>query len=164
MPDLIRIGILGAASIAPWALVQPAQRVGGMIVHAVAARDPARAAGYAQRNGIPHVYASYDDLLADPALDAVYIPLPNSLHAHWTLRALEAGKHVLCEKPLTSNAAEAQSLVEVASRPGAPVLMEAFHNRYHPLVLRMREIPDQLAWPDPVEPEPGTPGVMPIPE
>src|SRR5881397_4204210 len=86
------------------ALVRPAQRVPEATVLAVAARDPDRARRFAARHGIPRVHPSYDALLADPEIDAIYNPLPNSLHAPWTTRALAAGKHVLCEKPFAANA------------------------------------------------------------
>ena len=135
----LRIGILGAATIAPMALLRPAREVAEAEAFAVAARDPARAARFAKKHGIPRVHASYDALLADPEIDAVYNPLPNGLHCAWTLRALEAGKHVLCEKPLASNADEASRMAEAAQRAGR-VLIEAFHWRHHPLASRMREI------------------------
>jgi predicted dehydrogenase len=99
----------------------------------VAARDPERARKFAAKHGIERVADSYDDLIDDDDIDAIYNPLPNSLHAPWTIRALEAGKHVLCEKPLTSNSTEAEALAAVAERTGL-VLMEAFHYRYHPLM------------------------------
>lgn len=132
----LRIGMLGAARIAPMALVRPARRVPGVEVAAVAARHPERARRFAARHGIPRVHDSYDALVEDPALDAVYVPLPNGLHATWTLRALAAGKHVLCEKPFTSNAAEAETLARAAAASDR-VVMEAFHWRYHPLAERM---------------------------
>ncbi len=135
----VRFGILGAARIAPMALVRPARLVDGAAVVAVAARDEGRARSFARAQGIPRVHASYAAVLADPDVDAVYLPLPNALHAPWTIRALEAGKHVLCEKPLASNAAEAASMVDAAARSGR-VLVEAFHWRHHPLAARMREI------------------------
>ena len=135
----IRIGILGAASIAPMALIRPARRVPDAVVAAVAARDEARAARFADKHGIARVHPSYAALLADPEPDAIYNPLPNSLHCEWTLRALEAGKHVLCEKPLASNAEEAERMAKAATNAGR-VLVEAFHWRYHPLADRMREI------------------------
>jgi predicted dehydrogenase len=108
-------------------------------VVAVAARDRARAEAFARRHHIPRVHDSYEALLADPEIDAVYNPLPNGLHAEWTLRALDAGKHVLCEKPLTANAAEAEQVAAAADRTGL-VVMEAFHYRYHPLAHRMVEV------------------------
>lgn len=137
----VRIGILGAARIAPLALVRPARSVPEARIAAVAARDPSRAARFATKHGIPKVHETYDALLADPAIDAVYNPLPNSLHCEWTIRALRAGKHVLCEKPLASNAEEAERMVRVAQESGK-ILVEAFHWRYHPLAERMKEIVD----------------------
>ena len=135
----MRIGVLGAARIAPAALMKPASVVDGVQVGAVAARDRGRAEAFASRHGVPVVHDSYADLVADPALEAVYIPLPNGLHARWTLAALEAGKHVLCEKPFTSNAAQAREVAAAAEGTGL-VVMEAFHYRYHPLAQRMAEI------------------------
>jgi len=135
----VRIGVLGAASIAPGALVKPARLVEGVEVSAIAARDPRRAQAFAARYGVPAVHDSYAALLADPSLDAVYIPLPNGLHARWTLAALQAGRHVLCEKPFTSNAAQAREVAAAADGTGL-VVMEAFHYRYHPLARRMAEI------------------------
>ncbi|MFC6002800.1 Gfo/Idh/MocA family protein, partial [Streptomonospora nanhaiensis] len=109
-------------------------------VAAVAARDPARAPAFARRHGVAAAHASYAGLVADPGVDAVYIPLPNSLHAHWTLRAIEAGKHVLCEKPMTANRAEAAAVADAADAAPGLVVMEAFHYRYHPLAERMRAV------------------------
>jgi predicted dehydrogenase len=135
----VRIGVLGAARIAPTALIAPARDNAEAEVVAVAARDRGRAAEYAARHGIATVHGSYEELLADPGIDAVYNPLPNALHARWTLAALDAGKHVLCEKPFTSNAAEAQTVADAADTSGL-VVMEAFHYRYHPLAARIAEI------------------------
>ncbi len=137
----LRFGILGAARIAPKALIGPARQVPGVVVAAIAARDPARARRFASRHGIPRVHETYADLVADPDIDALYIPLPNSLHHPWTLRGLEAGKHVLCEKPLAANAAEAAAMAQRAHQSGQ-LLMEAFHYRYHPLAARMKAIVD----------------------
>jgi len=89
-----------------------------------------------EKHGIPRIARGYAELIADPTIDAIYNPLPNTLHAEWTIRALEAGKHVLCEKPLTANAKEAERVVEATKRSGR-VCMEAFHWRYHPLAARM---------------------------
>lgn len=135
----VRFGILGAARIVPMALVRPARQVDGARVVAVAARDPARAERFASRHGIPHVHRSYAALIADPEIDAIYNPLPNGLHGEWTMRALRAGKHVLCEKPMAANAAEAERMARVAQESGR-LLVEAFHYRYHPLAGRMQEI------------------------
>jgi predicted dehydrogenase len=107
----------------------------------VASRDRPRADQYAKTWKIPRAYGSYDALLADPEVEAVYISLPNSMHCEWATKALEAGKHVLCEKPFTANAKEAEDVAAVATRTGL-VVMEAFHYRYHPLAQRMRDIVD----------------------
>ena len=135
----LRIGLLGAARITNQALMKPAKGNTEVTVAAIAARDLGRAQAYASKHGIARVHATYDDLLADPDLDAIYNPLPNGLHAEWTLKALAAGKHVLCEKPFTSNAAEAREVAKAAADSGL-VVMEAFHYRYHPLAERMRSI------------------------
>jgi predicted dehydrogenase len=135
----VRLGILGAARIAPRAVIAPARVHTEVDVTAVAARDRVRAETFAQRYGIPRVLDGYEALIADPDIDAVYIPLPNGLHGRWTLAALQAGKHVLCEKPLTANAEEARTVAAAADRSGR-VVMEAFHYRYHPLALRMHEV------------------------
>ncbi|WP_328471950.1 Gfo/Idh/MocA family oxidoreductase [Actinoplanes sp. NBC_00393] len=134
-----RIGILGAARIVRTALLAPARHVDGVAVAAVAARAPARARAYAAKHRIPQVHDSYQALLADPAIDAVYIPTPASLHARWTLAALEAGKHVLVEKPFTANAVEAER-VAAAAAGSDRVVMEAYHTGHHPLTARLREI------------------------
>jgi len=135
----LRIGILGAARIAPTALVKPASASSDVEVVAVAARSADRAQAFASRHGIPRAYAGYEDLLADPDINAVYNPLPNGLHGRWTRAALSAGKHVLCEKPFTANAAEAREIADLAAESDR-VVMEAFHYRYHPLALRVEEI------------------------
>jgi predicted dehydrogenase len=135
----LRIGILGAARIAPAACIRPARAVEGVEVVAVAARDGGRARAYAAKHGIPRVHDGYRQLLDDPEIDAVYNPLPNGLHGVWTRRAMEAGKHVLCEKPFTANAAEAEVVAGEVER-GDRVVMEAFHYRYHPMMLRALEI------------------------
>jgi predicted dehydrogenase len=137
--NTVRIGVLGAARIAPPALIQPALVLDGVRVVAIAARDRNRAASFAAKHGIPTVHDTYDALLADPAIDAIYNPLPNGLHGRWTIAALRAGKHVLCEKPFTANADEAEAVADVARGTGL-VVMEAFHYRYHGLTARMLEI------------------------
>jgi len=135
----LRIGILGAARIAPAALIKPARLVDDVTVTAVAARDKEKADKFASKHGIGRVHDSYEALIADPDIDAIYNPLPNGLHGKWTIAALEAGKHVLCEKPFTANADEAVDVAKVEARTGL-VVMEAFHYRYHPLTERLIEI------------------------
>lgn len=135
----IRIGILGAASIGKTGLIIPAKSVPEVEMIGVAARDPARAETYARKHGLPRTFTSYDALLNYSDIDAVYNPLPNSLHAEWTIRALRAGKHVLCEKPFSANAPEAEQMAQAAAESGK-VLSEAFHFRYHPLPTRMKAI------------------------
>jgi predicted dehydrogenase len=105
----------------------------------VAARDPAKAKAFADKHGIGRTHDTYDALVDDPEIEAIYNPLPNGLHGHWTRRALEAGKDVLCEKPFTNNAQEATDIAAVAKQTGR-VVAEAFHYRYHPLAARMLEI------------------------
>ncbi|MFI5907884.1 Gfo/Idh/MocA family protein [Dactylosporangium sp. NPDC051541] len=150
MSGPLRIGILGAARIAPAALVRPARSVAAVTVAAVAARGSTKAEKFAAKHGIGTVHAGYGDLLADPRIDAVYNPLPNGLHAEWTLAALAAGKHVLCEKPLTANAEEARAVAEAAATAGL-VVMEAFHYRYHPLLARTLELLPELGAPQHIE-------------
>jgi predicted dehydrogenase len=136
---VLRIGVLGAARIAPNALLKPARSVPEVEVAAIAARDPAKAGAFAKKHDIPTVHQGYDALLADESLDAVYNPLPNGLHGRWTIAALQAGKHVLCEKPFTANADEARAVADVA-RGTDRVVMEAFHWRYHPFTQRCLDI------------------------
>ncbi|MGW5571694.1 Gfo/Idh/MocA family protein [Nocardia thailandica] len=135
----LRFGVLGAARIAPAALIGPARRTPAVTVSAVAARDRARAQRFARKHGIGRVVGDYHELIADPDLDAVYIPLPNGLHGRWTRAALAAGRHVLCEKPFTADADEAREIATAAADSGR-VVMEAFHYRYHPLIRAAEEI------------------------
>jgi predicted dehydrogenase len=135
----LRIGCLGAARIAPPALIKPCKSNDRVICAAVAARNPSRAREFAAKHGIKKVHDSYEALLADDEIDAVYNPLPNGLHGLWTQKALEHGKHVLCEKPFTANADEAQRVADATTVSGL-VVMEAFHWRYHPLAARMLEV------------------------
>ena len=135
----IRIGVLGAAAIVPSALSSPARAMPDVQVLAIAARDPKRAEAFARKHHIPRVHQTYNDVLNDPDVDAIYNPLPNSLHAEWTIRALKAGKHVLCEKPFAANAQEAEEMAKVARETGL-VLSEAFAYRYHPLIARVKHI------------------------
>lgn len=129
---VLRIGVLGAAGISDKALFIPATDTEGVEVAAIAARDRNRAQAQADRWGIGRVLSSYADVIADPEIDAIYNPLPISSHHEWTIKAVRAGKHVLCEKPFASNTAEAVEMVKEGSSAGV-VLMEAFHWRYHPL-------------------------------
>jgi predicted dehydrogenase len=135
----IRIGILGAAAIVPAALTNPARGIHEAQILAIASRDPKRAYAMAKKYGIPRVHQTYSAMLADQDIDAIYNPLPNSLHAQWTIRALKAGKHVLCEKPFAANALQAEEMAKVARETGL-VLSEAFAYRYHPLTARVNEI------------------------
>jgi D-xylose 1-dehydrogenase (NADP+, D-xylono-1,5-lactone-forming) len=111
---------------------------------AVASRDGARAEAYAKEWGIERAYGSYEALLADPEIEAVYISLPNTLHCEWSIRALEAGKHVLCEKPVTRHVAEAEAAFDAAERTGY-LLSEAFMYRHNPQTLRLKDLVDEGA-------------------
>lgn len=136
---VLRIGVLGAAKIAPRGLIEPAAKLDDVRITRVAARDPGRARAFALDHGIPAVSGTYAELVTADDVDIVYNPLPISLHAHWTIAALRAGKHVLCEKPLACNADEAATMVAVAREEGR-VLAEAFHYRYHPLFTRILDL------------------------
>lgn len=139
MPRKVRWGVLGAASIALRRTIPGMQKGEWSEIAAIASRDPRKAQQAAQALGIPKAYGSYDELLADPAIEAVYNPLPNHLHVPWTIRAAEAGKHVLCEKPIGVTAEEAKSLLAVRDRNGVKI-EEAFMVRTHPRWLRTREV------------------------
>src|SRR5437879_6504916 len=128
----VRWGVMGAARIAVKHVIPATQVAPHCRVHAIASRDRAKAHQIALQFGITRVHGSYDDLLADPEVDAVYIPLPNDLHVPWSLRALDAGKHVLCEKPIGMTAAEAETLRAAALRHPRLRVMEAFMYRFHP--------------------------------
>jgi predicted dehydrogenase len=134
----VRIGILGAANIARLfvAGVRPSLKVA---VTAVASRDAERAGKFAAETGIAQVHPSYEALLADPEIDAIYNPLPNNLHAEWSIRAANAGKHVLCEKPLATSAAEARAMFAAAARNGVQ-LAEAYPYRAQPQTLKLRKL------------------------
>jgi predicted dehydrogenase len=137
----IRIGLLAASRIAEGAVVEPARSVPGIEVAGIAARSRDRAVEAAARWSVPLVFDSYDALISSPDIDAVYVATPASLHREWTIAAIEAGKHVLCEKPLAANAEDAARIAEAADNSDV-VVMEAFHWRYHPLVAQMRSIID----------------------
>jgi predicted dehydrogenase len=132
-----KIGLLGGAGIAGAAVLLPVRRRDDVVVAAVASRSASEE--YASRHGIPTAYSSYEELLADPTLDLIYNALPPSLHAEWTIAALEAGKDVLCEKPFTMNAAEARRVIAAAASTGKRVI-EAFHDHYHPLSAWIRTV------------------------
>jgi len=134
----LRIGVLGAARIARLFVeaVRPSRKVS---VSAVASRDAERAAAFARETGIARVHASYDALFADPEIDAVYVPLPNNLHATWSIRAAQAGKHVLCEKPLAASAADARAMFDAAERAGV-YLVEAYPYRAQPQTLKLKQL------------------------
>jgi xylose dehydrogenase (NAD/NADP) len=138
MAGALRVGILGAANIARAFIsgVKPSARV---VVTAVASRTAEKAERFARETGVARFHGSYEALLADPAIDAVYIPLPNSMHAEWSIRACEAGKHVLCEKPLCTTAAEAQAMFEAARRNHVH-LVEGYPYRAQPRTAKLLEI------------------------
>ena len=134
----VRWGIVSTADINRKFLAGAREARGAQVV-AVASRNLAVARDYAAAHGIEHAYDSYDALLADPGIEALYIPLPNSLHIEWTVRALRAGKHVLCEKPLSRRAAEVEHAFDVADREGR-LLMEGFMYRHNPQTGRVLEL------------------------
>lgn len=127
----IGIGLLGAARITEKAVVHPTKVIPQAKLVAIAARDMQRAQDYATKHGVADVVESYQALIEHDGVDLVYNPLPINLHAEWTIKALEAGKHVLCEKPFAMNADEAREMIAAADRTGMR-LIEAFHYRYHP--------------------------------
>jgi predicted dehydrogenase len=135
----LRWGILSTAKIATEKFIPGVLRAANCSLVAIGSRDEARARAAADRHGIPRVHGSYEALLADPEVEAVYIPLPNHLHAEWTLAAARAGKHVLCEKPLALTADEAEGMI-AGCRDAGVVLMEAFMYRLHPSWVAVREL------------------------
>jgi predicted dehydrogenase len=138
-PVPLRWGVLGAAKIAVRRVIPSMQGSALNTVVAIASRDLARARAAAGELGIPRAYGSYEELLADPEVDAVYNPLPNHLHVPWSLRAAEAGKHVLCEKPIALSAREARTLLAVRDQAGVQIA-EAFMVRTHPQWQRVRDL------------------------
>ena len=148
----VRIGLLAASRIADLAIMRPVPDVDGVEVTAVAARDLARARTAADEWGITHAYGSYQELLASDHVDAIYIGTPAALHREWAIKGIEAGKHVLCEKPFASNADDARRIAD-AARAGDVVVMEAFHWRYHPYADQIRAVLDSgvLGRPDRIE-------------
>lgn len=139
MTDRLRIGVLSTAQIGLNQFIPAAKVCELGEVVALASRDVGRAAETAQRLGIARSYGSYEALLSDPEVDAVYISLPNSMHPDWTLRCAAAGKHVLCEKPVARRAAAAQEMADTCRRAGV-LLMEAFMYRHHPQQQRVQAL------------------------
>src|SRR3954462_14564561 len=135
----LRWGIISTADIGRRKVVPAIQRARRTRVVAVASRDVERAREYARELSIPTVYGTYEELLADPNVDAVYIPLPNHMHAEWAMAAARAGKHVLCEKPMAMNASEAARMAAVADQEGV-LLAEAFMYRLHPSWQKVRDL------------------------
>jgi predicted dehydrogenase len=131
MTERIKWGVLGNAEIARVCVIPAVQKSRNGMVYGFASRSPKNARQTVRENYINHVYDNYDDLLGDQDIDAIYIPLPNHLHHPWTLRALQAGKHVLCEKPLACDESEAQEMVDAAAAAGL-LLMEGMMYRFHP--------------------------------
>jgi D-xylose 1-dehydrogenase (NADP+, D-xylono-1,5-lactone-forming) len=140
MTAAVRLGILSTARINRL-LLAGARQTDRVEVAAVASRDPARAQAYAREHGIERAYGAYEELLADAEIEAVYNPLPNSLHVEWSVRALEAGKHVLCEKPMSRHPPDVERAFDVADRAGV-VLTEAFMYRHNPQTARLKELVD----------------------
>src|SRR6202046_4207951 len=132
-------GVLGVANIAVKKVLPAMQRGEWCEIAAIASRDLKRAEEAAKELGIKKAYGSYEELLADPEIEAIYNPLPNHLHVPWSIKAAEAGKHVLCEKPIGRNVAEARALLNVRNRTGVKI-GEAFMVRTHPQWLRTREL------------------------
>ena len=141
--DPVRWGVLSTAQINE-AVLRGARKSDRLEVLAVASRERERAEAYARERDIPRAYGGYDALLEDSDVEAVYISLPNALHVEWSIRALEAGKHVLCEKPLDRNPEEVRRAFDAAERADR-LLMEAFMWRHHPQTLRLRELVDEGA-------------------
>ncbi|MGH2417439.1 MAG: Gfo/Idh/MocA family protein [Candidatus Limnocylindria bacterium] len=139
MTRRVRWGILSTAAIARFKVIPAMQRAEHCEVVAIASRDATRGATVAAQLGIPTVHGSYEELLADPHVEAVYVPLPNHLHATWSMAAAAAGKHVLCEKPLALTAADAERMIAAAEGAGVR-LMEAFMYRLHPSWIAVREL------------------------
>jgi predicted dehydrogenase len=139
MRSTIRWGVLGVAGIALKRVIPGMKKSSSLEILAIASRDGGKASSAADTLGIPRAYGSYEELIADPDIDAIYNPLPNHLHLPWTVKAAEAGKHVLCEKPIAMDTAETRSMIEARDRTGV-VVGEAFMVRTHPQWLRTREL------------------------
>ena len=139
MTDKIRWGVLGAARIAVNKVIPGMQKGKYSSVEAIASRSSQKAESVARELNIPKAYGSYEELLADEDIDAVYIPLPNHLHVPWSIKAAEAGKHVLCEKPVSLNAAEAEQLITARDSFNVKI-QEAFMVKTYPQWLKAREV------------------------
>ena len=139
MVDKVRWGVLSTAKIALAKVIPAMQRSPWCEITAIASRNLSRAQEAARELNIPNAYGSYEELLADPRVEAIYNPLPNNLHVPWTIKAAEAGKHVLCEKPIALSAAEAGTLIDVRNRTGVKI-QEAFMVRTHPQWLETRRL------------------------
>ncbi|EEP78393.1 conserved hypothetical protein [Uncinocarpus reesii 1704] len=137
----LNLGVLSSAQINAAGVIHPAETHPDVNLYAIASRDASKAKSYAEKYGFKKHYGSYQELLNDPDINMVYVSLPNSMHFEWTKKALLAGKHVLCEKPFTSNAAEARELVKLAKEKKL-VLEEAFHWQFHPAAHLFRSILD----------------------
>ena len=141
MSETVRWGVMGNANIARVCVIPAIQKSKNGRVRVLATRRPAEARQTATEHNIAHVYGSYQELLDDPEIDAIYVPLPNRLHHPWTIKALRAGKHVLCEKPLACNAAQAREMARAAEDAGK-LLLEAFMYRFHPRTCRIKQLVD----------------------
>lgn len=139
MTEKLRWGIMGCAQIATGSVMPAIQESETGVIRAVASRGLEKSSSVAAGFGIEQAYGSYEELLADPEVDAVYIPLPNHLHCEWVIRAAEAGKHVLCEKPIALNSREAAEMVEACRKAGVH-LAEAYMYRHHPRIAELQEI------------------------
>jgi len=135
----LQIGAIGCAAIVKESLLDVLPQVPSVALAAIASRSLEKARDYAAQYSIPRYYGSYEEIIDDPQVELVYVPLPNGMHAEWTIRALRAGKPVISQKPISSNEAEGKGILEVERATGLPVI-EAWHYQYHPMAQRVREI------------------------
>jgi predicted dehydrogenase len=142
MPEKLKFGVLSTAQIGLNRLIPAAQQASNATVVAISSRDVGKARDAASKLGIPKAYGSYDEVLRDPEVRAVINPLPNSMHCEWSIKAAEAGKHILCEKPLATTVAEAKRMADAAAKNGV-LLMEAFTHRFNPQLRLAREVVTQ---------------------
>lgn|SRR5690606_4114713 len=141
MADKIRWGVISTARIGQTRVIPAMQKTSNGVVWAVASRNLDSAKAFADELNIPRAYGSYEELIADPEIDAIYNPLPNSMHAEWSIACAEAGKPTLCEKPLARNAAEAQAMVDAFAQRGV-LFAEAFMYRFHPQTQKVKALVD----------------------